>query len=50
MMLDFQDIKQVEGHIKKYWSFEIIETIVAVVLCALQVKMIQKLLTGNSIV
>ena len=24
MMLDFQDIKQVEGNIKKYWSYELI--------------------------
>ena len=49
-MLDFQDLKVVENHISKYYSFEIFETIVCVVVSILQIQMIQKMLSGSSIV
>ena len=49
-MLDYQDLKAVEGYIQKYYSWEIIETIVAVVICVFQIQMIQNMLKGSSIV
>lgn len=49
-MLDFQDLKAAEGYIEKYYSWEIFETIMAVILCVVQVNMIQGMLKGSSIV
>lgn len=49
-MLDFQDLKFVEGYIEKFYSWEIVEIIVAIIMCLFQVKMIQNMLKGNTIV
>jgi hypothetical protein len=49
-MLDFQDLKAAEGYIEKYYSWEIFETIMAVILCVVQVNIIQGMLKGSSIV
>lgn len=49
-MLDFQDLKAIEGYIEKYYSWEVIESLVAIIICAFQVKMIQNMLKGGSIV
>lgn len=49
-MLDFQDLKSVEGFIEKYYSWELIETLIVIVICGLQVHFIQSMFRSNSIV
>lgn len=49
-MLDYQDLKSVEGYIEKYYSWEVIETIIAVIFCAFQISLVRNMLKGSSIV